>query len=614
MKAKRMIGAALAVCLALSAPLGSWAQAEGDTAREVLNALAIMTYDETGSFQGSSTLTRAQLAKIVVMSSALRGSVGESTSVSPFYDVPYTHWAAPYIAMARDNAMMRGYTDGSFRPDQAVLYAEAVQAVMNLLGYTTADYTGGYPSGTLSKARSLGLLDGVSGQQGSAITRDGMAQLLYNALCTDVKGGESLAQTLGYTPTDGQLSLGDVLDDTAKGPVTLTPSTTLASLGLSQPLVYRDGSLAGESDLAAWDVLYYSTASNTVWAYSDKKSGTLEAISPNKQNPTSITVSGVTYSLSTAAAKSAVGLDGLETGDIVTVLLDRDGGAADVCSASSVYDQQLGVVTQAGTKTLSGTSTYYVTLLLTDGSTLDVACQSDRSSLVGRAVRLSYGSGGASISTASSATLVGEVDASARTIGSKALSDDVTILDLAESGTCVSVSLSRIDGLSLSSGSVLLATTDDDGKIDAMILNDVTGDAHSYGYVLYSSQDEDDKASPSYRIDIGGTVAQVSGGNTWYNVYSGAACITKDADGSISSMRNLTRLSKSIALATPAQVLTTDGQSYALSGDVAVYDASGTQIRYAGIDELMEQEGAVLEAYYDKLPSDGGRIRVIVYR
>lgn len=190
----------------------------------------------------------------------------------------------------------------------------------------------------------------------------------------------------------------------------------------------------------------------------------------------------------------------------------------------------------------------------------------------------------------------------------------MTILDLAESGTCVSVSLSRIDGLSLSSGSVLLATTDDDGKIDAMILNDVTGDAHSYGYVLYSSQDEDDEASPSYRIDIGGTVAQVSGGNTWYNVYSGAACITKDADGSISSMRNLTRLSKSIALATPAQVLTTDGQSYALSGDVAVYDASGTQIRYAGIDELMEQEGAVLEAYYDKLPSDGGRIRVIVYR
>ena len=83
-----MIGAALVVCLALSAPLGSWAQAEGDTAREVLNALAIMTYDETGSFQGSSTLTRAQLAKIVVMSSALRGSVERAPASRPFTTCP----------------------------------------------------------------------------------------------------------------------------------------------------------------------------------------------------------------------------------------------------------------------------------------------------------------------------------------------------------------------------------------------------------------------------------------------------------------------------------------------------------------------------------------------
>lgn len=117
MKAKRMIGAALAVCLALSAPLGSWAQAEGDTAREVLNALAIMTYDETGSFQGSSTLTRAQLAKIVVMSSALRGSVGESTSVSPFYDVPYDasgtqiRYAGIDELMEQEGAVLEAYYD-----------------------------------------------------------------------------------------------------------------------------------------------------------------------------------------------------------------------------------------------------------------------------------------------------------------------------------------------------------------------------------------------------------------------------------------------------------------------------------------------------------------------
>ncbi len=611
---KKMVCLMLSACLALGTPLTLGAQAADTTVEQVLNALGIMTYDESGSFQGGATLTRAQLAKILVMSSSQRGSVGESVSVSPFYDVPYTHWAAPYITMVRDASVMRGYTDGSFRPDQPVLYEEAVKSVMSLLGYTTSDYAGGYPTGTLSKALSLGLLDGVSGQQGSSMTRDAMAQMLYNALCTDTKSGESLAQTLGYTLSDGQLSLGDVISDAAKGPATLTPSTTLASLGLSQPLVYRNGSLADESDLAAYDILYYSVASDTVWAYSDKKSGTLEQISPNKEAPVSITVSGVTYSLSTSAAKAAVGLDGLETGDIVTVLLDRDGGAADVYHASEIYDTQLGVVTQAGTKTLSGASTYYVTLLLTDGSTMDVACQSDRSSLVGRAVKLSYAAGGASISTTALSEVVGEVSASERTIGSKSLSDDVKILDLSGKGTSVFVSLSRIDGLSLGSDSVLLTTTNSDGEINGMILNDVTGDAHSYGYVTYSSQDEDDAASPSYRVDIAGTVSSVSGGSTWYNVYSGAAQITKDVFGTISSMRNLTRLSGSIASVSPVQLVTTDGQSYALSGSVAVYDASGTQMRYASIDELMEAQPSSLQAYYDKLPSAGGRIRVIVYK
>ena len=115
-------------------------------------------------------------------------------------------------------------------------------------------------------------------------------------------------------------------------------------------------------------------------------------------------------------------------------------------------------------------------------------------------------------------------------------------------------------------------------------------------------------------MDIAGTVSSVSGGSTWYNVYSGAAQITKDVFGTISSMRNLTRLSGSIASVSPVQLVTTDGQSYALSGSVAVYDASGTQMRYASIDELMEAQPSSLQAYYDKLPSAGGRIRVIVYK
>ena len=612
---KKTLCLILALCLAAAPLLSVGAQAADATVQQVLNAIGVMTYDESGSFQGVGTLTRAQLAKILVLSSTLRGAAGESVSIAPFYDVPHTHWAAAYIATARDNAMMRGYTDGSFRPDQPVLYEEAVQAVMNLLGYSTADYTGGYPAGTLTKAASLSLLDGVTGQRGSSMSRDAMAQLVYNALCTKTKSSSAtLAETIGYTLTDGELTLGDVMSDAARGPVTLTAATTLASLGLTDPIVYRNGAAASADDLALYDVLYYSTSSNTVWAYSEKKSGTLDAISPNKEAPTTVTVSGVSYKLSTAAAKAAVGLDGLETGDIVTLLLDRDGNAADVHAAAALYDTQLGVVTQAGTKAISGVSTHYVTLLLTDGSTLDLACSSDRSALVGRAVKLSYNASGASVSATSSGGLSGEVSASKGTIGGKSLADDVKILDLSSAGVCVSVSLSRIDKLTLSSGSVLLATADSDGRINAVVLNDVTGDAHSYGYVTQSSQDEEGAASPSYRIDIAGATTSISGGDTWYNVTSGAAQITKGSSGAISSMRNLTRLSRSVEQVTPASLTTTDGSVYPLSGNVAVYDASGTQMRYASIDELMDSDPASITAYYDKDPSSGGRIRVIVYK
>ena len=65
---------------------------------------------------------------------------------------------------------------------------------------------------------------------------------------------------------------------------------------------------------------------------------------------------------------------------------------------------------------------------------------------------------------------------------------------------------------------------------------------------------------------------------------------------------------------TPASLTTTDGSVYPLSGNVAVYDASGTQMRYASIDELMDSDPASITAYYDKDPSSGGRIRVIVYK
>ena len=50
-----------------------------------------------GSFGLENNVTRAEFTKIAVAASSYRNSVATSMTVSPFPDVPYSHWAAPYI-------------------------------------------------------------------------------------------------------------------------------------------------------------------------------------------------------------------------------------------------------------------------------------------------------------------------------------------------------------------------------------------------------------------------------------------------------------------------------------------------------------------------------------
>ena len=51
------------------------------------------------------------------------------------------------------------------------------------------------------------------------------------------------------------------------------------------------------SSIQVQDVLYWSKSMRTVWAYSDKATGTLEALSPSASAPTSVTVAGKTYAI-----------------------------------------------------------------------------------------------------------------------------------------------------------------------------------------------------------------------------------------------------------------------------------------------------------------------------
>lgn len=152
-----------------------------------------------GTFKSEQTLTRAEFSKIIVSFTA-----GEETSVnldSGFPDVDNVggsaHWAKAYIKVAKDLKIISGFPDGTFKPDDAVTYEQAIKMIMCALNYT--DYT--YPDGFMQIALQKKLLTGSlhTGANSDSVTRGTTAILMKNAYSVP----ENKASALGGISVGG---------------------------------------------------------------------------------------------------------------------------------------------------------------------------------------------------------------------------------------------------------------------------------------------------------------------------------------------------------------------------------------------------------------------------
>lgn len=86
---------------------------------------------EDGTFRPEKEITRAEYT--VLLS---RFTQAGNSSAMPFHDVPSGHWAEKEISSAAYNGYLNGYGDGTFRPDNTVTRAEAVTILNRVLGRT----------------------------------------------------------------------------------------------------------------------------------------------------------------------------------------------------------------------------------------------------------------------------------------------------------------------------------------------------------------------------------------------------------------------------------------------------------------------------------------------
>ena len=500
---KRILSLLLALCTACTLLVMPASAGSANTAVQA----AVMLGGADSGQDTAAALTRSQLARLLAAFSSYRESAASAGSL--FTDVGGTDAAAPAIRTAVSQGWMSGYSDGSFRPGQAVTLEEGCSAVLKLLGYDVTALSGSFPDAQLNKARELGLRDGIAAQPGEALTFAEGAQLLYNALSAPTAGGEVYGGTLGFTVTDGQVDVSSVLMEKVEGPFVSDGNTQLP---FAPEAVYRNEEAAASAELRQYDVYYYNENARTLWIYDVKAAGRITAVAPSAAAPASVTVAGVEYAIGTSEAASALSsLNGGGVGQVVTLLLGMDDEVVRVLTGTEADQVFYGVV-QSSARSLTETNgadvLQQVTVACTDGVTRTVNVDKSLSFPAGWLVEITVDENGESIRTLGEKQTAGTFSADGAALGDTPLAADVEILDTTGEGMAGTVRPSRLAGVTLAGDDVRYYTTNENGEIDRLVLDNVTGDLWTYG-VLDDTRNLTDAAAAA--LD-GGTGTAESGG------------------------------------------------------------------------------------------------------
>lgn len=387
--------------------------------------------------------------------------------------------------------------------------------------------------------------------------------------------------------------------------------------------VTRNGARAAVGDIREQDVVYWSKYAKALYVYAKTASGTVEAITPSLAAPTAVTIAGVSYPLETLEAQYAFSdLGSYRKGDRVRLLLGRTGGVAAVRSLEQEGDQrQVGLVSALESRGYTDASdqpyaSKVVVITAADGGryTYPYSWRSNEFE-EGELVEVVQSAGGVRISHLRQKGLTGAVSANAGKIGQQVLSPDADILDTYGQQTSKGVYPSRLAGVEFSGDMVRYYETDGDGVITALILNDVTGDLHTYGVVTAREVVDNSGSlfSPmsiqgAYTMDVGGRQQVIPVNGKRYSAQIGPACLVTDGQ-SVENIRNLTKLD-GVTLADRS--VSAGGRDYPLADNVAYYIKEGAKTyTLASRGQVLDGDYA-LSAWYDALPTAGGRVRVVL--
>ena len=114
--------------------------------------------------------------------------------------------------------------------------------------------------------------------------------------------------------------------------------------------VYRNDTESSIGAVSQYDVLYYLEEISTVWAYSNKQTGTIEAVLPSRSNPTSVTIAGKNFTRLARHRRPPLfrPMVHIKWGGYCNAAFGRDNTVAAVISAEEINTTVYGVVAGTG--------------------------------------------------------------------------------------------------------------------------------------------------------------------------------------------------------------------------------------------------------------------------
>lgn len=116
---------------------GHWAE---DFVDSLVERGAIQGFPDN-TFRPESPVTRAQAVKIILLSLGIPPK--DETSL-PYSDISPSHWAYKFVASAQDLGIVKGYPDGTFKPEGFVTRGEMLAMISRAIGWKEDS-----PSGSL---------------------------------------------------------------------------------------------------------------------------------------------------------------------------------------------------------------------------------------------------------------------------------------------------------------------------------------------------------------------------------------------------------------------------------------------------------------------------------